>query len=309
MIIKNRTKPLVLQILESLNYRTVLSTSEKKDYDNQLKGYEGEVQFDTYLEKLQFKCVILNDLLLKDRCKMVQIDSLILMGDAIYLYEVKNYSGSYDYKDDAFRAQSDFVITDPLAQIRNSQPLVYNLVRKLGYRMEIKSQVAFMNPNFHLYQLPRDKPFLFANQLPRYFVNMEKKQAFTKEANKRLANQLSELHITNYRPSDLPKYNFDSLKKGAYCSKCFSFEHTDTRNNRFCSSCGHKETISEVIKRSAEECYLLFPEINITKRLIYEWCGGIYNEQRIQRVLRNNYISHGSCKSTYYEVNSPILIN
>ncbi|WP_313466736.1 nuclease-related domain-containing protein, partial [Carnobacterium sp.] len=140
MIIKKRTKPLLLQMLESLNYRTVLSASEKRDYYNQLKGYKGEVEFDSYLEKVQFDCLILNDLLLKEQGKMVQIDSLVLVGDTIYLYEVKNYSGNYDYKDDALHAQSGFVVTDPLTQIHNSQPFLYNLVRKLGYRMEIRSQ-------------------------------------------------------------------------------------------------------------------------------------------------------------------------
>ncbi|WP_156097498.1 hypothetical protein [Carnobacterium alterfunditum] len=57
MIIKKRSQPLVLQILESLNVRTVLSASEKKDYANQLKGYQGEVLFDAYLENLQFECL------------------------------------------------------------------------------------------------------------------------------------------------------------------------------------------------------------------------------------------------------------
>lgn len=308
MIIKNRTRPLLLQILESLNYRTVLSTSEKKDYYNQLKGYDGELQFDNYLKMLPFDCLIINDLLLKERGKMVQIDALILMGDTIYLYEVKNYSGSYDYKKDGLYAQSDFVITDPLTQIHNSQPLLYNLVRRLGCKMEIRSQVVFIDPSFHLYQLPRDKPFLFAHQLTRHFDTLEKKQTTIKETHKRLATQLSDLHITNYRPSDLPEYDFDSIKKGAFCPKCFSFDHTDTRNNRLCSSCGHKETIAEAIKRSSEEFHLLFPELKVTKHRIYEWCGGLYSEQRIQNVLRSNYTSNGSYKSTYYEVNSSLLM-
>ncbi len=298
MIIKKRTKPLLLQMLESLNYRTVLSASEKRDYYNQLKGYKGEVEFDSYLEKVQFDCLILNDLLLKEQGKMVQIDSLVLVGDTIYLYEVKNYSGNYDYKDDALHAQSGFVVTDPLTQIHNSQPFLYNLVRKLGYRMEIRSQVVFINSDFYLYQLTRDKPFLFANQLTHHFDCIGKKQSFIKETPKRLASQLCDLHIANYRPPNLPKYNFDTLKKGIFCPKCCSFEHIDTRNNRLCSSCGQKETIAKAIKRSAEEFHLLFPEVSVTKHLIHEWCGGKYNKQRIQRVLSSKYISsHGKYKS------------
>lgn len=308
MIIKNRTKPLILQIMESLHYRTVLSASEIKYYDNQLKGYKGEVQFDTYLENLQINCLVINDLLLKDRGRMVQVDSLILTGDTLYLYEIKNYSGSYDYKDDGLHAQSDFVVTDPFAQIRNSQPLLYNLVRKLGYKIDVHSQVAFINPNFYLYQLPRDKPFLFASQLNRHFDSLEKKQSSIRDTHRQLALQLSAMHIANYRPSDLPNYHFDTLKKGISCTNCFSFDHIDTRNNRLCSSCGYKETIAKAIKRSAEEFHLLFPEVIVTKHIVYEWCGGIYNEQRIQRVLSSCYIAHGSYKSTHYEVNYPVLV-
>ena len=107
----------------------------------------------------------------------------------------------------------------------------------------------------------------------------------------------------------MPEYDFSTIKKGTYCPKCFSFEHTDTRNNRLCSSCGHRESITETIIRSSEEFHHLFPELKVTKHLIYEWCGETYSEQRIQRVLSSNYVSHGNYKSTYYEVNYPILIN
>lgn len=34
MIIKKRSKPLTLRVLESLNYRTDLKSSEKKEYFN-----------------------------------------------------------------------------------------------------------------------------------------------------------------------------------------------------------------------------------------------------------------------------------
>jgi len=301
MIIKKRNQPLVLQILESLNVRTILSASEKKDYANQLKGYQGEVQFDAYLENLQFDCLIMNDLRLKESGNMIQIDSLILTSDVIYLYEIKNYSGSYDYKDDALHGRLDFVIADPLTQIHKTQPFLHNLVRKLGSKKVVKTQIIFIEPDFYLYDLPRDKPFMFANQLTREFDSMEKRHSTIKKSDKRLANQLGQLHITDYRPIDLPEYDYSNLKKGVTCPNCFSFDHIDTRKNRICTCCGYKETISEAIKRSTENFQLLFPEVSITKQLIYDWCGKVYDEQRVQRVLRRNYISHGSYRSTYYE--------
>lgn len=308
MIIKERQKPLALKVLESLNYRTVLSDSEKEEYDNQRKGYPGELRFDPYLRNLPFENLVINDLRLKDNGQMIQLDSLLLTGHILYLYELKNYSGSYDYNDGTLHGWSDFIITDPLAQVHKSLPVLHNLIRKLGYQMKIKPQVVFINQNFYLYQLPREKPFLFVNQLPQHFDRLAKKQCFIDGNHQKLADQLIKLHDEDYRPPNLPQYDFSVLKKGILCPLCFSFEHTNTRQNRICTTCGYKETVSEAIKRSAEECHLLFPESKVTKRLIYQWCGEEYGEQRVQRVLVHNFPTQGHFKSTFYELHSPILI-
>ncbi|MFL2100382.1 nuclease-related domain-containing protein [Mycobacteroides abscessus] len=308
MIIKKRSKPLTLRVLESLNYRTDLKVLEKKEYSNHTKGFEGETDFDIYPEILPADNLVINDLLLKENGQMFQIDCLILKENTIFLYEIKNYSGSYDYKNGALHGQSDFIISDPLTQVHRSQPLLHNLVRKLGFQMEIKSKVVFINPDFYLYELPRDKPFIFANQLPRHFEQMAKITSVTNVAQSQLANQLCALHIDNYRPLDLPQYDFSVLKKGIICPRCFSFDHINTRQNRICSACGYKETASDAIIRSADECHLLYPGLNVTKRLITLWCGEEYDEQRVQRVLARHSHTHGHYKSTFYELHSPLFI-
>lgn len=307
MIIKKRSKPLTLRILESLNYQTDLKFSEKKEYSNHKKGFEGEVDFDVYPEILPDESLVINDLLIKDNGQMFQIDCLILNENRISLYEVKNYFGSYDYKNGVLHGRSDFIISDPLTQIYRSQPILHNLVRKLGFKMDVSPHVVFINPDFYLYELPRDKPFIFANQLPRHFEQLAKKPSLMNSAQEQLANQLCALHIENYRPPGLPQYDFSVLKKGILCPKCFSFEHISTRQNRICAACGYKETASEAIKRSAEECHLLYPELNVTKRLIYLWCGEEYDEQRVQRVLASQYQTCGRYKSTFYELHSSLF--
>lgn len=308
MIIKERTKPLMLQMLESLNYRSILTFSEKKDYLNQLKGYEGEVQFDDYLEKLPCNWLILNDLRLKENGTMIQLDALVLTDDTIYLYEIKNYSGSYEYKEDALHARSDFVIVNPLTQVHRSQPFLYNLIRKLGYKMEVVPQVVFIHPDFYLYHLPRDKPFLFSNQLCRHFEKLAEQHHSATVTTKQLANRLYELHVSDYRPLDLPEYEYTGLKKGVLCPVCFSFEHDNMRETRICKGCGHKESIAKAIIRSTEEFHLLFPDLKVTKNQIHDWCGKIYTEQRVQRALSGHFLSHSSRRFTYYVVDNPLLV-
>lgn len=308
MIVKERTKPVMLQILESLNYRSILTFSEKKDYLNQLKGYEGEVQFDDCLEKSPCNWLILNDLRLKENGTMVQLDALILTDDTIYLYEIKNYSGSYEYKEDALHARSDFVIVNPLTQVHRSQPFLYNLIRKLGYKLEVVPQVVFIHPDFYLYHLPRDKPFLFLNQLSRHFEKLAEQHPSATVTTKQLAKRLCELHVSDYRPLDLPEYEYTSLKKGVLCPVCFSFEHDNMRETRICKGCGHKESIAKAIIRSTEEFHLLFPDLKVTKNHIHDWCGKIYTEQRVQRALSGHFLSHSSRRFTYYAVDNPLLV-
>lgn len=67
MVYKSRTESAELLILGSLNTRMNLSDKDKQHYLNLKKGYgyQGEVLFDSSIEKLQCECLILNDLLLK----------------------------------------------------------------------------------------------------------------------------------------------------------------------------------------------------------------------------------------------------
>jgi len=300
MIYKVRTKSLTHLILESLYYRN-LPSDVKKRYFNQLRGWKGELQFDVLLEKLHCNCLILNDLMIKYDGKTFQIDSLIISGNTIYLYEVKNYSGSYEYRDDSLRSQTEYEIDNPLERLHRRKTAIYNLTRKMGYRFNIKSFVVFINPEFYLYDLPRDKPFIFSGQLPSHFQSLEKEHGVITESHKKLAQKLCDMHIENYRAKGLPAYNYSDLQKGILCPNCFSFEHNDTRQTRCCKKCGYKESITEAIRRSVEEVRGLFPDMVITSSLIYDWCGKVYPQHKIQRVLRDNYHLNGAHRNAFYD--------
>ncbi len=158
MIHKPRTESEGYFILKSLNNRMNLSDRDKEYYFNLKKGYEGELLFDSLTEKLECDCLILNDLLLKVNNTVFQIDSLIIVEEALYCFEVKNYEGDYYYEKERFyNRKSNSEISNPLNQINRSEFLLRQLLQNLGFKIPIHSSVVFINPEFTLYQAPSEQ--------------------------------------------------------------------------------------------------------------------------------------------------------
>lgn len=302
MIIKERKKSNQYRILESLYHRMELSFSEKSQYENQIKGFNGEIAFDACLSNssISSQSLIINDLLLKTLDTHYQIDSLLITDDHIYLYEVKNYSGSYYYKDGSIYSESGHVLQSHLAQADRKKAYLYNLLLKSNHQTEISSYVVYINPECYMYSLPKNDSFIFSGQLPTHFKNLTSHTPSYSAKTQIWADELVRLHHENYYSTNLPDYDFDTLKKGIYCSECFSFRYESTRQYRMCTVCGCREKIADAILRNIEEFRLLFPDTHLTKRLIHEWCGNDWSKSRIQDSLKTHYHRHYAGRGTYY---------
>ncbi|WP_035051326.1 nuclease-related domain-containing protein [Carnobacterium pleistocenium] len=300
MLLKERTKSVTHRLLESLNFRMNLPAEEKVNYENQVKGFAGEKQFDAYMNQSNQSGLVLNDLVLTYRNTVFQIDSLLITTDVVYLYEVKNYAGPYFYREESFFTESGYKILNPLRQIDRSATFLHNVLLSLGYQLPIQPLIVFINPEFNLYSLLPNKLFLFSNQLPKYLHTLSNQNFSTTNKQLELGKKLSELHNETYRPDKLPNYDFDQLKKGILCPVCFSASYRDTRQTYFCAVCAHKETITSAIERSILEFRLLFPDSPITTNRIYQWCGASYSKERIRLILKMTYRRHLSRQMTYY---------
>jgi len=299
MIIKERTSPLSLCVWESLYYPTHLSKEQKKEYVNQVMGFEGEQQFDRHLEHVTYEYAAIHDLMLTNGGQLVQIDSLLLTNNKLYVYEIKHYSLDYTFTEDGLYAKSGFMVPNPLSQLQKNRIFLYNLIRSLGYQLEVEAFVFYINTHSYLYELPREKPILFPHQLAKHLSSLNKAEVPLKKQHKRLMENLKALHISEYRSDYLHTYAYHDLKKGLRCVNCSSLTYTHTVKIQLCT-CGSKEAIKEAILRNIEEYRMLFPNEKLTTQLIHDWCGKIVDKQRIQRILREHFQSHGTNKNTYY---------
>ncbi|WP_462410911.1 nuclease-related domain-containing protein [Neobacillus sp. Marseille-QA0830] len=300
IVLKHRALSDELKILRILNVRMTLSKTDKGNYLNLEKGYEGEVRFDQMTGRLQSEILVLNDLLLEVKGTQFQIDSLIISKDIIFPYEIKNYEGDYFYESDRLYTLSGKEIKDPLLQLTRCESLLRQLLQNLGYYLSTEGSVVFVNPEFSLYQAPLHKPFILPTQLTHLMEKLDALPGKPTERHIRLAKKLVSLHITKPTFTRLPSYEFHTLKKGPTCGICNSFSMVNHGKKAICQTCGHVEWIDTAIVRSIEELRLLFPDLKITSNVVYEWTHSFASMKTIGRILKQNYYAVGVGQWTYY---------
>ncbi|WP_102274803.1 nuclease-related domain-containing protein [Cytobacillus massiliigabonensis] len=301
MIYKPRMESIELLILKALDSRICLSSKVKQLYFNLKKGYEGEILFDSLTEQLQCECLILNDLLLKQNNTLFQIDSLIIMSDTIYLFEVKNYEGNYYYESDKLYKIPKSEINNPLIQLIRSESLLRQFLHSLGITIPIHSSIVYINPEFTLYQTPLDKPFILPTQVNSFLKKLNKSSTKLNEKHNRMADKLILHHIQDPPFNQLPSYKYEEMHKGITCVNCTSITVSNMGKICICHKCGFEEAVEAAVMRSVEEYKLLFPEKKVTTNIIHEWCKVVKSKKRIRRILSENFKIMGVRQWTYYE--------
>lgn len=279
----------------------VLSEKEKQYFSNLQKGYDGELMFDSFIEKLQSNRLVLNDLLLKSNNTTFQIDTLLIMSDTVYVIEVKNYEGDFYFEKDKLFTRSKVEIVSPLIQLSRTESLLRQLLNNLGFTIPIQSFVVFVNPEFTLYQAPMESAFILPTQILRFIKQLNAKYSKITEKHKLIAEKLLSLHLTESPFNKLPAFEYDQLKKGITCASCDSFSLKVEGRKIKCTNCEHVETITSSVIRSVKELRLLFPENKVTTSIVQDWCKIVDSKKVIRKILVDHFEKNGKFRRTYYE--------
>lgn len=101
MIIRRRSKPLVLKKLEAAMLRLPKNFPRLQDIQREIgsryKGYIGEQKVDYHLEILASQFTIIQDVCLKVQGRTFQMDSIIITNHAIFCIESKNFDGTITF--------------------------------------------------------------------------------------------------------------------------------------------------------------------------------------------------------------------
>ncbi|OCA91401.1 nuclease [Bacillus sp. FJAT-27225] len=297
---KMRTESRELRVLRSLDRRMDLEEAVKQQYSNLKKGYEGELLFDARTELLTSDCIILNDLLLQINGKTFQIDTLIIFPNEIFIFEVKNFEGEFFYADGKLFKKPQAEVADPLLQLSRTETSLRQLLKSIGFNVQVEGSVVFINPEFTLYNAPLDKPIILPTYLNPYFKKLNTKTGKLRGYHTLLADKLISMHLENSPFEQLPAYEIEHVRPGMLCQRCDSFDVYVEGKKLNCKNCSHTEKVEEAVMRHVEEFKLLFPDQQIKTILIHNWCG-IVSMKWIKSILEKNFKMVRLSRWSYFE--------
>ncbi|MBR3118226.1 MAG: NERD domain-containing protein [Oceanobacillus sp.] len=257
MIIRKRTKPLILRKYEILRTRLKRNFPRiqqiDRAYGKYMKGYMGEVKVDYYLQFLEQITTILQDVCLKLDGKSVQLDNIIISQHAIYIVEVKNYSGTIIFdttlnqfiRDDG-KKETGF--SHPITQVELQQLKLQNWLHHNGFtNIPIYYFVAISEPSTIIKVIgdtePIAKVVAHGERIPHIILDIEKKLENT---NKIIHQKIGHMILKKCIDFDRDIMKEHEIKRedlvnGVKCTSCDMLAMQRTPRNWVCPKCEHKD--------------------------------------------------------------------
>lgn len=264
-----------LRILAFLRHRMSLPQESLQRLSHLQKGYEGEVRFAKLLKAyLVSDAIVLYDLLLDSKGNAFQIDCVIIQERDVWHLEVKNYEGDYRMQGDAiYSMRNGYKLLNPLNQLDRGNVLLHERLRQWGYQFDVTSYLMFVHPEFALYRHDPKHPIVLYSQILRFIDTLNRKSSRLSSRHHQFARRLAESRIPEARADRLPDYDLHHLKEGIRCQACDGFLDVMKGHRLCCGKCGYTEGRDSSVMRSVVEFNMLFPDVKITTKGMWNWCA------------------------------------
>ncbi|WHY84940.1 nuclease-related domain-containing protein [Neobacillus novalis] len=317
MVIKERTIPLVLLVLEALCRRLPLNYPKYQQIVEEMgrrrAGYQGEVALDYFLRLLPIdKYLILHDLNLPDGDYNCQIDTLLLAPEFALIIEVKNMAGKliFDTENDQFiqlNKENEKGYSNPISQAKRHREYIKQLLVKhkfppvpVDYLVVISNSntsYVITGKNAHKVKPRVCKSDALINKI-KFFEKMYSDPLLNAKDLRKLSRLLIKMNTipTNYI---LKKYDIkkEDIKTGVFCA--YNNHGTLIRKKQkwFCTSCGQFSKDAHI---DALKDYFLLIDSKITNKQFREFCH-LKSDDIAKRLLRAlNLNNSGTNKGRVY---------
>ncbi|MFF2753464.1 nuclease-related domain-containing protein [Psychrobacillus sp. NPDC058041] len=288
---------------------------EKLDQTN--AGYYGELRADRFIEEVQFpqQVHIIPDLHFRLHNKRhIQIDTLILTKSYILITEIKNITGTLQFKEYPNKLvrivdQEEKPFDCPLIQLDRNCDGISKILTMLNVKIPIHQALVFPSQKTLIENAPKNRNIFFVKQFPLFIQKLNiLPPVLTENEFIQLGNKLISVN-KNFTPKPLCeslKINSEDLKKGVLCKQCSATLIRKSLRTWLCSAC--KSIDTNPIPRNIEDLFLLIKlNISIKDCMHYLQINSrytIYNSlQKMQLEKR------GHKRSTKYtRINKPITI-
>lgn len=291
-----RIIPLKLQQLHILKRRSILSESESKEYNKLQSGYLGELEFDKILDEYlkDLEVYHLKDYRFKvNTSEEVQIDNLLISGDRICTFEVKNYNFDLSYGSKSWHFVNGEEFKDLSMQVNRQRIALQQLLKKGSFHSagnSVLSHLAFVNPEQTIYNMPNYENLIVPSNVKQRLSRLCKSNNYDQSSlfefleSQRLAKSFYDV------PVDL---DFEQLRSGLYCYQCESTIELDKihRNLYKCKNCKTDYKILQILEKLLLEIKALNDSWKVTPTMLLKLSGG-----RISKATLHKYIKEGKLR-------------
>ena len=317
LVIKERTIPLVLLILEALCRRLPLNYPKYQQILEELgrrqAGYKGEVSLDYYLRLLPIdKYLILHDLNLPDGDYNCQIDTLLLTSEFTLIVEVKNMAGKliFDTENEQFiqiNNEKEKGYPDPIAQSERHKKFLEKLMAEHKFPSVPVDYIVVLSNNYASYVINgknthKVKPRICKSDVFLNKIQFFEKQYVTSFLHAKDLRKLSRLLVKmNKVPTSyvLKKYgiNKTDLLTGVFFPNCTHGPLIRKKKQWYCPSCNKFSKDAHI---SALKDYFLIFDSQITNHQFREFAH-IKSIDTAKRILLSvNLNFSGTNKGRFY---------
>lgn len=318
MIIKPRSKPIIINKIESLLKRASLSDKKREEIRDTLKkyvsGYQGEQSLDYFYRYLPSHDIkFLHGLRILHEGYYFQMDTLLITPNFVLIIESKNIAGHVYFEssyDPMIRKQHDLreAFDNPVEQVKRQSFHLMSLLQNLNIpTIPIESLVVMTHPStitdFSLtYKEARSKVIKSSGLVSKFEELSRKhhKEILSIKEIRRMIKYLLKQH-TPLNPDVCHKFQIDpnSLIKGVFCPECDRiFLHRHQRS-WFCFTC---RTLYKHAHESALLDYALLVSMTISNKKCKDFLNLPSTSQSYHILHSLNLPFTGSRKSRVYHL-------
>ncbi len=271
--------------LKTLSQRTQLDDTKKMELERLDNGFHGETSFDDLIESYvqAHDLIHIKDLLFEydEGKKELQIDNIVVAGDACYIFEVKKYQFNLVIDDRGFfyyENGKEFSMLN--TQVEKQKGEVRQLLADIGYPMPIHHFIVFMNPDRTVFGLQRKHNVLTRAILKDFF---EQKMRPNRKDYSFFVSAINERRLKISKHATFFKIDLDLLKKGVYCTACDNRMRRTSNYFYTCYGCNLRIRTLDAVKLLIRDLRLLNPEHKIDSGIISRLSGGEISSSVIRK--------------------------
>lgn len=301
-------KPIELVYMEILNERCVLIGPDKWVLVNGRNGYIGEVHFEEIaLEVLPDGMILMTDLTFEKKYGETQIDAVIISETAVHMFELKNLSGQYEYRDGVWRTKGWKLKRDFFTQMKRAGEILEGVLNEMKIRAEIEPKLVLINEEdtVGIFDERVEGQYLKRWQVKEYIRQLDRDAGWgtswiPEEVVKRLKEKTTDREVPKKRPVDV---DVKGVYRGILCCGCGGYE-VDVGRERYhvvCEHCGYRESKEKAVLRTICDLAILDYDEPLRIGVMDYYLKNNQLQITIRNVFAKYFISLGMGRSAVYE--------